>query len=956
MDPKAAGRGVGSPGAAKNSNLYSSLGRPDAIRLGQRRFGSSRWEPVAAGTDEEMSARGFALAVDAISLEHLDDGEREALVESLAMSAEKRDEDPKQKELEENLLARCPRWSVPPLDFDVAKDANPEEGRSAAAAALRAMVQHGAERGIHVAEVRRSNARGGLHAAVDLPLEARHPDALRAFRVAIREVARAAGVPLIGDFSDPADRPLVVLDDSVYRHRPTSRGRMFRLPGSSKGDGEFAVEAAEIDGIELGKIDPGVISHGLEVMAARKAEADQAREMRAKRARELREAGAASSANRPDGYDRALAYLRTTSFDGASPSGDRAWLAACHAARFDLGEVQIAGVLAELGVDADSKMIARALADVEATGDRRARLDEDSDDWLDHAERVSSTQLPEVSRRHACHVSRAPHEQWSELRPLEPADSAEPEPFPAELLPGWAANFVLGLSVELQQPIDLPALLVLPALAGAVQRQVDVDVAGDGAWTEPTSLFTMPGCASATRKTATAAQIAKPVREAEQLLTEEAREVRAAALAKAALRDTEMKQIKRQGPDGDADRLAELLVEAAASPIPPEPRLLCDNITPEGLLRLMHQQGGCMAMLDAEGAIISIIGGRYSSGGEARLDELLKGHAGDAIYVDRVDAERSLRIDAPRLSLGIATQPARIEELTQIGGAGERGMLGRFIFSIPPETLGKRLVNPPSMPREVREAYKKRMFELWAQPAANPRVTLHLSDDALSALWSYQAWIEPQLAAGRELASIRETAGKAAGLAVRLAAIFHTAEGRPGYAIDRGLVERGITISKWSLASAKRVLVGGGAKADAKDARRVLDIARERVTDNQVALRELQRLAGMHRDSRGGQQFKRAVALLCDHGYAKVVEGGHDSATPKTPRRVLLLRPPNTLCPRDTRDSVTPPQEQAGPGATDVTVSQGAEREASATGPAKPAELGSERDDIVDLPPEGVVL
>ena len=51
---------------------------------------------------------------------------------------------------------------------------------------------------------------------------------------------------------------------------------------------------------------------------------------------------------------------------------------------------------------------------------------------------------------------------------------------------------------------------------------------------------------------------------------------------------------------------------ADAIEVPPIPRLVADDITPEAAASLLAEQGGRLAIISAEGGIFDIIAGRYS--------------------------------------------------------------------------------------------------------------------------------------------------------------------------------------------------------------------------------------------------------------------------------------------------------------------------------------------------------
>lgn len=85
--------------------------------------------------------------------------------------------------------------------------------------------------------------------------------------------------------------------------------------------------------------------------------------------------------------------------------------------------------------------------------------------------------------------------------------------------------------------------------------------------------------------------------------------------------------------------------------IPVKPRLVADDITPE--TSLLTEQGGRLAVLSAEDGIFATLSGRYS--GTPNLELFLKGHAGDALIVDR--GSRTERVDNAALTMGLAVQP-----------------------------------------------------------------------------------------------------------------------------------------------------------------------------------------------------------------------------------------------------------------------------------------------------------
>jgi hypothetical protein len=120
---------------------------------------------------------------------------------------------------------------------------------------------------------------------------------------------------------------------------------------------------------------------------------------------------------------------------------------------------------------------------------------------------------------------------------------------------------------------------------------------------------------------------------------------------------------------------------------------------------------------------------------------------------------------------------AIIEELARTRLLRGAGLLARFLYSLPPNTVGHRLSRPVATPAAVSSAYDTHLRGLvhaladWTDPAV-----LQFDPDADDALAAYQDEIEPKLnPEGGEWAYIADWAGKLAGQVVRLAGLIHAA-------------------------------------------------------------------------------------------------------------------------------------------------------------------------------------
>ena len=77
-------------------------------------------------------------------------------------------------------------------------------------------------------------------------------------------------------------------------------------------------------------------------------------------------------------------------------------------------------------------------------------------------------------------------------------------------------------------------------------------------------------------------------------------------------------------------------------------------------------------MISTEGGIFDIMAGRYSN--KSNIDVWLKGHCGDAIYVDRMTREAEC-IMHPALSAILSIQPSVLDEIMSNTTMTGRGLI-----------------------------------------------------------------------------------------------------------------------------------------------------------------------------------------------------------------------------------------------------------------------------------------
>jgi replicative DNA helicase len=396
---------------------------------------------------------------------------------------------------------------------------------------------------------------------------------------------------------------------------------------------------------------------------------------------------------------------------------------------------------------------------------------------------------------------------------------------------------VAEVTTALQVPPDLPATLALSVLAVAAGGRVDVHPTPG--WVEPTNLYTVVAMASGSRKSPTFAAMTRPLYAAEEALCDATATTRielalmarrAQAQAEKAARAAEQAD---DGPDGlMADAIAAARTAAEYTEVC-EPRLLADDLTPETASSLLAKHGGRLGLLSAEGgSFATVTGTRY--GKAANLEPLLKAHAGDTIRTDRKsrDAER---IERPALTIALTTQPDHLASIAADPEARDRGLLARFLYCLPVNTVGTRAVRTPPVIEATRNAYEAHLSTLVVDLAQTERRT-HLAcyPEADAVLQELETWLEPRLHPETgELATIADWASKMAGAAVRIAGLLHLAAhaGDDAHGLDEPITAATMTdavmVARYFLAHALAVfdLVGRTAP-EVDDARHVLAWAR----------------------------------------------------------------------------------------------------------------------------------
>jgi replicative DNA helicase len=452
--------------------------------------------------------------------------------------------------------------------------------------------------------------------------------------------------------------------------------------------------------------------------------------------------------------------------------------------------------------------------------------------------------------------------------------------FPVEVLPGWLSDYVAAVATATQTPPDLAGMLALAVLATVTAGAVEVEPRPG--WREPLCLFVAIGMDAGARKSSVFTALTRPVAEFERdqataalpAITETITLRRIADQAAAHAEAAASKAPADQEEKRQAEAIARA-AEAANLIVPPVPRWLVDDATPEALAGLLTAYGR-IALLSPEGDVFDQMAGRYNQTAGPNLGVYLKGHAGDLLKVDRRGRPPEY-VQRPCLTIGLAVQPEVLQGLAGRPGFRGRGLLARFLYSLPESLVGRRQAGAPSVPQAVADRYTLELQALAASltiPASDDPTVLILDPPAGELLLDLERDLEPRLAADRgDLAHLAGWAAKLAGATCRLASLLHLAEHlRDGWAqpISRDTFAGAIRLADYLIEHARAVFDLMGADPRIEDARWLLDWI-SRTNRTQFSRRDAHRAAPRGRFAKA-TDLEPALRLLEEHGYLRRVD------------------------------------------------------------------------------------
>lgn len=384
-------------------------------------------------------------------------------------------------------------------------------------------------------------------------------------------------------------------------------------------------------------------------------------------------------------------------------------------------------------------------------------------------------------------------------------------PFPTDSMPTALRAMITAVAGNKQVPHDCPALLGLSAAAVLAAPRIAISAGPRTGWTEPLTLYTAVAMESGSGKSPAERDVSRPLRAIQRRLRNGHGEWIADKIfplneeaATAALMNTRESRVR-------AAELERQIEELRNSP--PPRVLLPTDFTVESLARDLAQNGGAGGIMDGEGGVFAELAGRYKKG-VPDLNITLKAYDGDYYDVGRIGRDQAA-IDRAILAMGIAVQPLVLEEAAGNRAMVERGLLARFLFSVPRSLVGTRAMKGADFDPVAMEHWGKALDGIAAIPVPDPAdedgfPVLQLDDLARDLHLRYRAEMEPRLGAGGDLGDMPGWAAKHVGRILRLAGLLHLLAGRE---VTRPVgvqpMLAAITIGNWAIPHAQYVFRQG---------------------------------------------------------------------------------------------------------------------------------------------------
>lgn len=504
-----------------------------------------------------------------------------------------------------------------------------------------------------------------------------------------------------------------------------------------------------------------------------------------------------------------------------------------------------------------------------------------------------------------------------------PFDDPTGPPVPIDAFPDTMRDYIEAVAVDTGAPLDLVAWCALATIGAATRGRYVMSP--KPTWRESMHIQTTQIVASGGGKSPAYNAITAPLKAWDAQQAEAGRKAlgewrlkgkRLAAAEKQAQRDAD----KTGSGQADKQRALESVQQdilAHENEKPYAKHIVVNDITPQAIWKFLHRQEGSGAAFSAEGEFFRNVN-RY---GDAPVWEpVLKGFTGDGHETRRAGDEDDdgRLIPRPIFALSLALQPQVVEDLGQVRGFRELGVLARLLMVFP-QPVAERGNLSTSVPAELQEWWDDRILEIanGTDGSTLAPATLPMSPGALDVFSEEYAWYPQAVAAGVFL-DMEEWGRKYRGQVLRIAGILHILEHTSPVktGVSATTMRRAITIMRNSIEHARighGIILGLGTQSNERYVLGIIDALLDGNPQTPITS------ADVYDRVRGRYIFRKAdrvisiLQTLEEHRYIRLVR--RDGPGPRT--YIIFRNPKGGTCENaelPPAQDISPPntREQAG--------------------------------------------
>ncbi|MFQ7754147.1 MAG: YfjI family protein [Acutalibacteraceae bacterium] len=464
--------------------------------------------------------------------------------------------------------------------------------------------------------------------------------------------------------------------------------------------------------------------------------------------------------------------------------------------------------------------------------------------------------------------------------------------FPLDALPPFLARYTLAVAENIQVSPDMVAPAVLGVIAICTQGKFRINP--KAGWILSLNLYIAIAAKPSERKSPMLEAITKPLYEYERTENEK--------------REPEIKiyESKRNVLVKAVKNLSDRAAGIRGKPVPIEEvidkqrelteleksaphflRLIADDATMEVLAKLLANNNERLAVVSSEGGgILGIAAGKYTDGKGANIDLLLKAYSGEPVAVDRIMRD-AIRLNHPLLTILLTIQPLLLEEFMSDARFRGRGLIARFLLSVPSSVVGHRKYESDSISTPIEEDYRNLIAALFDLPE-DDRI-IQLTDEADRESESFHYQLEPRLV--DDLEPIEDWAGKYHGQVMRIAGLLHVCDFKDkaaNFPLELETMKAAERIGEYFLKQAQAIYGSMDFVEDqtTKYAKYILRRLDE-YGENSITKRELHQLCKDKKGLETSEKQEPALKLLVDRGYIRMEDAAPTSG--KGGRRSTLI-------------------------------------------------------------------